>query len=245
MITAEERENLLKVIQDWDFKESKILMFGVVYDIQKNNSKAIDKGQSIYLKINEEVNEELKEKDNLTDLNITFKNGINDVINWYPDIRNKALDASRKIRNMKKIKNKIELYKDIIRYASMVITVQVYAIAGLIEDDLYIDHSDMKREDVVKIIVDTTKVLHAFYIKFMYQFDTEIKPGNDINEIIIPIYKDKEKYEVLLNTMIDIGLMSLIPNSVINKCTILDGNGTREENLKKIERRNEKKELLN
>lgn len=244
MITNDERNNLLKVITDWDYKESKILKFGVVYDIQKNNDKEIDKGQSIYFKISEEVNNELKEKDNMFDENLKFKDRINDIINWYPDIRNKAISASRKIRKLKKSKNKIELYKDVIRYASIVATVQLHAIAGLIEDDLYIEYKNTKKEDVVKLIVESANVLYAFYIKFRYQFDVEIKPGYDIDMIIIPIYKDKDKYEVLQNTMNDIGLMSIMPSDILDKCIELAKTGSRDKSLEII-KQNEKVTLIN
>ena len=244
MISAEERENLLKVIKSWDFKEAKLLIFGVIDDIQKCNSKELDRGQSIYLKLNEDVIDELREKDSASrGADKTFKDALNDVINWYPNIRNKALEASKKIRNIKKSKNKIEYYKDIIRYASIVTTVQVYAISGLIEDDLFNEHPDMKRDEVMNRIVETTKVLHAFYLKFMYQFDKEIEPGDDVNEIIIPIYKDTDKYKNLLYTMNDIGLMSIIPDDILNKCAVLDENGHREENLMKI--KYDKKPLIN
>lgn len=244
MITNDERDNLLKVITDWDYKESKILKFGVVYDIQKDNDKEIDKGQSMYLKINEEVINELKEKDSMFDVNVKFKDRINDIINWYPDIRNKALEASRKIRKLKKSKNKIELYKDVLRYTSIVATIQLHAIAGLIEDDLYIEHNNMKKEDVLKLIAESANVLYAFYIKFRYQFDEEIKPGYDIDKIIIPIYKNPDSYEVLQNTMDEIGLMSIIPSDILDKCIMLAKTGGRDKSLKVIEQ-NEKTTLIN
>lgn len=126
MITNDERDNLLKVITDWDYKESKILKFGVVYDVQKDNDKEIDKGQSMYLKI----------------------------------------------------------------------------------------------------------------------FDEEIKPGYDIDKIIIPIYKNPDSYEVLQNTMDEIGLMSIMPSDILDKCIMLAKTGGRDKSLKVIEQ-NEKTTLIN
>ena len=70
------------------------------------------------------------------------------------------------------------------------------------------------------------------------------KDVKDILKIVIPIYKDKDKYEVLQNTMNDIGLMSIMPSDILDKCIELAKTGSRDKSLEII-KQNEKVTLIN
>ena len=97
-MTIKDQDKYLNLIKEWDFKEAKLLTFGIINDITKNNSKAIDKGQSIYIECNDMVNKEMMARDEFMDPNIKFKDQINNVLNWYPNLREKAINASINIR---------------------------------------------------------------------------------------------------------------------------------------------------
>lgn len=47
-MTIKDQDRYLNLIKEWDFKEAKILTFGIINDITKNNQKAIDK-RTIYI----------------------------------------------------------------------------------------------------------------------------------------------------------------------------------------------------
>lgn len=244
-MTNKDQDKYLNLIKEWDFKEAKLLTFGIINDITKNNSKAIDKGQSIYIECNDMVNKEMMARDEFMDPNIKFKDQINNVLNWYPNLKEKAINASINVKTTKDKNKKKEYYLEILRYSSMTLLVQLCAISALLEDKVFSENKDKPIEVVMANIMEMSKVLHAFYLKFMYQFDKEIKVGSEVNETITPYYKDEAKYKIILESMMEIGLMSIIPMNAIDKSLELAKNGGRKRSLEIIKKSEEKKILLN
>lgn len=244
-MTLNEQEKYLNLIKEWDFKESKLLTFGIINDITKDNSKAIDKGQSVYITCNEIVSKEMMARDEFMDPNIKFKDQINNIINWYPNLREKAIDASIKVRTIRDKNKKREYYLDVLRYSSMTLLVQLTSISALIEDTIFEKHKDLPIEVIMSNVMETAKVLQAFYLKFMYQFDKDISVGSEVNETVAKYYKDEVKYKIILDSMLEIGLMSIIPRDILDKSLELAKNGNRERSLEILKRKEEKKVLVN
>ena len=57
--------------------------------------------------------------------------------------------------------------------------------------------------------------------------------------------KDEEKYKIILESMMEIGLMSIIPMNTIDKSIELAKDGGRKRSLEIIKKNEEKKTLLN
>lgn len=244
-MTLNEQEKYLNLIKEWDFKEAKLLTFGIINDITKDNAKAIDKGQSIYITCNEIVGKEMMARDEFMDPNIKFKDQINNIINWYPNLREKAINASIKVGTIKDKNKKKEYYLDVLRYSSMTLLVQLTSISALIEDTIFEKHKDLPIEVVMSNVMETAKVLQAFYLKFMYQFDKDISVGSEVNETVAKYYKDEAKYKIILDSMLEIGLISIIPRDILDKSLELAKNGNRERSLEILKRNEEKKVLVN
>lgn len=244
-MTLKEQEKYLNLIKEWDFKESKLLTFGIINDITKDNYTALDRGQSIYIEYNDIVNKEMMARDEFINPNIKFKDSVNNVLSWYPNLREKAIEASKSIRNIKDKNKKKEHYLNILRYSSMTLLIQLCAISALIEDTISEKYKDKPAEVIITNIMEMSRVLQAFYLKFMYQFDKDIKVGTEVNETISEYYKDEEKYKIILNSMIEIGLMAIIPSDILDKSLELAKNGERERSLEILKRNEEKKTLIN
>lgn len=244
-MTLNEQEKYLNLIKEWDFKEAKLLTFGIINDITKDNAKTIDKGQSIYITCNEIVSKEMMARDEFMDPNIKFKDQINNIINWYPNLREKAMNASIKVRTIKDKNKKKEYYLDVLRYSSMTLLVQLTSISALIEDTIFEKHKDLPIEVIMSNVMETAKVLQAFYLKFMYQFDKDISVGTEVNKTVAEYYKNEAKYKIILDSMLEIGLMSIIPRDILDKSLELAKNGNRERSLEILKRNEEKKVLVN
>ena len=122
---------------------------------------------------------------------------------------------------------------------------QLTSISALIEDTIFEKHKDSPIEVVMSNVMETAKVLQAFYLKFMYQFDKDTSVGSEINETVAKYYKDEAKYKIILDSMLEIGLMSIIPRDVLDKSLELAKNGNRERSLEILKRKEEKKVLVN